>query len=611
MTAGAADTALADQPLLDQALWQRFRAAEGGAAFTGAWLALQCRFTEGALAGVLVLGEPDIGPFHPAATWPDAAAVSPLLSAAAEAAMRQRQGVALPGGGEVCVAAPILLAGRLCGVCAIALPARAAAAAAMRQLQWGAGWVEALLRREQMAAESGQLDRATNAFDLLGVVQEHAEAGASATALATELARRFDADPVCIGFRQGGHCRVAAISNAAFFGDRMTLVRDVGSAMDEALDQQAVILFPPRPEWEYRVTRAHAELAAAQQAGAILTLPLRHQGQAFGAIQLERPAGQGFTPDEVELLDAVASLVGPVLAEKRANDRLLPVKVVESLTTQARRLLGPGYFGRKLATLGVVLLVLLFSLLRGEYAITSPAVLEGRIQRSMVAPFAGYIAAEHVRAGEVVAEGQLLARLDDQDLRLERVRLVTQRQQRITEYDRALAARQRAEASIARSQIDQAEAQLAMVEEQLARTRLVAPIAGMVVRGNLSQRVGGAVERGEELFQIAPLDVYRVILEVDEGDIRDIAVGQRGLLVLASLPDAPQPYVVDRITPIAEQKEGRNFFRVEGELAAPGDRIRPSMVGVGRTSVGEALLAKIWTRRLLDWLRLAAWRWAP
>ena len=40
----------------------------------------------------------------------------------------------------------------------------------------------------------------------------------------------------------------------------------------------------------------------------------------------------------------------------------------------------------------------------------------------------------------------LLARLDDQDLRLERLRLVTQRAQRQTEYDRALAARQRAEA---------------------------------------------------------------------------------------------------------------------------------------------------------------------
>jgi multidrug efflux pump subunit AcrA (membrane-fusion protein) len=132
-----------------------------------------------------------------------------------------------------------------------------------------------------------------------------------------------------------------------------------------------------------------------------------------------------------------------------------------------------------------------------------------------------------------------------------------------------------------------------------------------VVRGNLSQRVGAAVERGEELFQIAPLDSYRVILEVDEADIADIAPGQPGTLVLAALPDAPQRYVIERITPIAEQKDGRNFFRVEAGLVGAPERLRPSMVGVGRTAVEERLLVAIWTRRLLAWARVALWRWTP
>jgi hypothetical protein len=68
---------------------------------------------------------------------------------------------------------------------------------------------------------------------------------------------------------------------------------------------------------------------------------------------------------------------------------------------------------------------------------------------------------------------------------------------------------------------------------------------------------------------------------------------------------------VERITPIAEQREGRNFFRVEAALEGSTDRLRPSMVGVGRTEVEERLLIRIWTRRLIDWLRLAAWRWTP
>lgn len=612
MSAGAARNAgeplaaLVGHPQLDAALWARFRAARSPEAFAAAWLALQCREVQGATAAVLVLGEPDLGPFRPAAAWPDPAALTPSLTGAAEAAIAQRQPLAQ---GEV-VAAPLMMEGRLCGVVALALAPGVPAAGALRKLDWGAGWIEALLRREAMEAEAERRARMTAAFDLLGAVLEHAEAKAAATALATELSRRLDCDPVAIGFRRRGASRVEALSHAAWFGDRLALTRDIAAAMDEAVDQRAIVATPMQPGWDFRVSRAHEELAAQHRAGAVLTVPLRQGGEGFGAITLMR-AEQPFDQATVALVDAVATIIGPVLFEKRANDRWLPAKIGASLMTQLRRLLGPGWFGRKLATLIAVLVVAFFATAKGEYAVTSPAMLEGRIQRSLVAPFAGYIAAEHARAGAIVEEGQLLARLDDQDLRLERLRLVTQRAQRQTEYDRALAARQRAEAAIARSQVEQAEAQLALLEEQLARTRITAPLAGVVVRGNLSQRVGGAVERGEELFQIAPLDAWRVILEVDEGDIGDVRIGQQGSMVLASLPDAPQRYRVERITPIAEQKEGRNFFRVEAALEGASDRLRPSMVGVGRTHVEERLLIRIWTRRMLDWFRLALWRWTP
>ena len=35
------------------------------------------------------------------------------------------------------------------------------------------------------------------------------------------------------------------------------------------------------------------------------------------------------------------------------------------------------------------------------------------------------------------------------------------------------------------------------------------------------------------------------------------------------------------------------------------------MEGVGKIAVGRARLAWIWTRSLLDWVRLASWQWLP
>ena len=57
-----------------------------------------------------------------------------------------------------------------------------------------------------------------------------------------------------------------------------------------------------------------------------------------------------------------------------------------------------------------------------------------------------------------------------------------------------------------------------------------------MARGDLSQSLGSPVERGEVLFEVAPLDDYRIIVEIDERDISMVSAGQLGTLTLAALP---------------------------------------------------------------------------
>ena len=168
-----------------------------------------------------------------------------------------------------------------------------------------------------------------------------------------------------------------------------------------------------------------------------------------------------------------------------------------------------------------------------------------------------------------------------------------------------------AEVNIIRAQIRQSDAQLALIEQQLARTRVRAPFDGYVVQGDLSQRLGASIERGETLFRIAPLDSFRVILEVDERDIKDIAVGQEGVLRVSAIPETPLQYTVKRITPLAEQRDGRNWFRVEAALLTEAPDLRPGMLGIARTAIDERLLIRALSDRLVGWVRLALWRWLP
>ena len=165
--------------------------------------------------------------------------------------------------------------------------------------------------------------------------------------------------------------------------------------------------------------------------------------------------------------------------------------------------------------------------------------------------------------------------------------------------------------NIIKAQIQQAEAQITLIEEQLKRTKLIAAFDGVVLAGDLSQAIGSAVKRGDELFRIAPLEAYRVILEVDETRVTEIAPGQRGILKVVSLLDETLPYTVERITPITEARDGRNVFRVEAALDHQSETLRPGMEGVAKTEAGQRLLIRIWTQELLDWLRLKLWAWWP
>ncbi len=188
---------------------------------------------------------------------------------------------------------------------------------------------------------------------------------------------------------------------------------------------------------------------------------------------------------------------------------------------------------------------------------------------------------------------------------------MSEREQLFRKHRQALAAMDRATMVVIAAQIDQVEAGLSLVNDKLTRATLVAPFDGVVVSGDLSQLLGTPVEQGKTLFQIAPLDAYRVILEVDERDVADLAVGQHGELTLSGIPNQHMPFAVRQITPVSTTQEGRNFFRVEANLESPPEHVRPGMEGVGKIVAGERKLIWIWTHSLLDWVRLSAWKWLP
>lgn len=544
----------------------------------------------------------------------------------AERALTERQGLVIKREPETGrsdderyeVAYPIQIQGQAHGVVAIDITARPEPEieAVIRQLQWGAGWLEVLLHRVNAARPDPASAAATSArlkilLELVTSSVAHERFYSASTAFVTALATRLDCDRVSLGFVAGGRARVRAVSHSAQFGKQTNLMQAIAAAMDEAIDQRTTIVVPAPPGGTARVTRAHEALSRHHGTGGMCTVPLVVDRRIVGALTLERPGGQGFEAATVEVCEAIGGLAGPVLELQRRDDRWLLGKVGETISRQLGHLIGPRHIPLKLGTVAAAAVVTFFALATGEFRVSAKTVMEAGLRQAAVAPFNGYIKEAPARAGDVVRAQQTLCVLDDRELRLERLKWLSQQEQYVKQHQQALANRNAAQVNITAAQIDQAKAQIALLDDQLSKTRLLAPGDGVIVTGDLSQSLGAPVERGQVLFEIAPLDAYRVALEVDERDVSEVAVGQRGRLLLSAAPTDALPFDVTKITPVSTAREGRNYFRVEARLDRTPPNLRPGMEGVGKIEIAQRRLIWIWTRQAVNWLRLQLWTWLP
>lgn len=560
---------------------------------------------------VLVLADGPMAKMQPAAIWPTGATpLRGLLTAIQGTAKSNKMIMENLGEGQTALSLPISLDDKMRGVFGVLI--RDATDDAIRnaidQMQWASGWVEALLRRRKLTDG----ESLSNVIELLATSLHHARFQEAATAVATELANILDCERVAVGFVKRKHARVRALSNSATFQKQAGLISGIGAAMDEAIDQQSMVVFPEKEGQTARINRAHEALAKDQDNVATASFPLTEGKEVIGAITLEKATGQGFDDQTLQTAEYASVLLGPVLDVKRREDRWIITKVWASFTNLLGKLIGPRNWGLKLGATALIAFIAFCYFATGTYRVTAQAVLEGKIQRSITVPLAGFLSEASTRAGDIVSEGQVIARLDDRDLRLERLKWASQKAQQEREYSQAIASRQRTEARILESQIEQADAQLALLDAQLERMVVRAPFTGIIVSGDLSQALGAPLERGDVIFEVAPLADYRIMLRVDERDIREIDPGQIGNLALAAFPDTPVGIDVVRITPISTAAEGENFFVVEAALSGEvTEELRPGMEGVAKVEIREERLVWIWTKRTWLWLRMTAWKWWP
>ena len=449
--------------------------------------------------------------------------------------------------------------------------------------------------------------RSLDAIELAITCLEQVNFSAAAIHLVNMLAFHLQCDRISIGIRNGHHVELSALSNNASFDSKTNLIRNMTAAMDESIDEKSIIKYPPADNAEPVMSIAHEQLAKFQGGRDICTIPLRYRDQYIGAICLERPEKQGFDNSVIQHAEKIAELIGPLLFVRHQEQGSVVRRLKDFINEKKINIFGHEKSAATIFGVSFFIVLVFFSFFPSSYRVTADVIMEGSNQRIMAAPVDGYIAIANKRAGDVVKAGELIATLDDKDLKLEAIKLKSQHQQLQRKYRSSLASHDRSKVNILNAQINQANANLELVTEQLSRLQLTAPIDGMIIEGDLTQSVGSPVSRGDVLFKLSPDGEYRVILNVDESEISQIEIGQTGQLALSAIPDKRHDITVTSITPISTSKNGHTYFRVEAKLKTNDEHLQPGMEGVGKIEVGDRNLIWIITHKAMDSIKLMLW----
>lgn len=308
---------------------------------------------------------------------------------------------------------------------------------------------------------------------------------------------------------------------------------------------------------------------------------------------------------------------------------------------------------KALIIIGIIALVVVLALIRDRTSNSAPEVLletvqERPIRASILASgklsnedevllsteVIGKVAGVYVKEGDAVTAGQLLVQIDDEALRASveqqqasvRVQQIAIEQQRLrlanleSQWERSMQLHERGllddntfetatnDLELAKldvrsreASLEQASAMLAEQEKNLSRTRVYAPIDGIVT--SLDIEVGEMAissttnVAGSSLMTIANPERINTEVYVDEADIADVAVGQEAEIVAIGYPDKPMKGVVQEIAITAKPPTANSqslafvvkiaFTDTAGVVLRPGMSSRAEIF----TSSGENLLA--------------------
>ena len=339
-------------------------------------------------------------------------------------------------------------------------------------------------------------------------------------------------------------------------------------------------------------------------------VPLKDEEGRLGAFYMEseKPAFLGEAGREA------AELLGNQVSVSIRNADLYSqvpfIGLLEPLVAWRRRVFTMSR--RKLATrVGIPALVLLLLVIfpwRERIAPRETQILPGA-RMPLRATVGGLLADIRVNEGDVVEQGQVVAVLNDDEIRMSIQE--TNASLAVAERDAASAQARgdEAAAQVARIDVRELSQRLDLLNERLERTRLKAPVAGAVLTLRPRERLGEWLEAGATFVVLGRTDRLEVEARVSQRDVERVQAGQRVRLKVSARPAYTFVGTVTYVAAYADSMyRGEPTFVVRAGLDNERGLLRPGMDARAKIVGARRPIGYLMLRPFIQWTQMRFWR---
>jgi len=428
-----------------------------------------------------------------------------------------------------------------------------------------------------------------------------------AYAILSELEARYGLELAAVGFVQKGQVQVAAMSGVDDLRPSNPGVAAVRAAMEECLDRGSPIVATSRHDDENDDCRLHTQWSHKAQGNPVASLPLISMDETVAVVSMSQGGGTKLTRDQVVLMQEELSSYAALVPLSLTANRSLRTHVWDNIRRGLRRLQSRGPLRVGVMATALVMLVgwLAFGTL--NHTFTVPCTVKATDRRTIACPRAGVLAELFVRPGDRVQEGQLLAAIDASDDFLQRAELTAEIESLSAIIDQAVGERQAGQVRVNEAKKRSLEAQLAIVDASIAQAQIRAPHDGLILEGDLRERLGSRLELGVPLFELARSDRASIELRIPERLV--LAANESIDAEFASAAEPDRTYELQElaIAPSSTIVDERNVFLGEADVEIDLGLLPPGMEGTARIDAGPRTAWWVVTHRLTDWLHLNFW----